>query len=264
MNRFKQLFNEQQHAFIPFFTLGDPTPAKSLALIKAAVDAGCHALELGMPFSDPIADGPVIQASAKRALDAGVDFTVCLDLIAQIRQYTQIPIGMLMYYNLLFHRGVEVAYRELAAAGVDAILAVDVPLEESAQHQQLLQQHDLGAIYLLTPNTPESRAQQLLTYSTAFAYVVSDYGTTGVRDVIPQTTLQRLQTYRKLADTPLVVGFGINKPEQVQALFNAGANGAIIGSAIIKMIAADQHDITQAQTKIQELIGSCVEVVVTE
>ncbi len=255
MNRFTKLLKNQQ-AFIPFFMLGDPTPEASLEIIKAAIDGGCQALELGLPFADPIADGPVIQASAERALKNGTDFAKCLELITAIREYSDIPIGLLIYFNLIYRQGVELAYQKLAAAGVDAILQVDVPLEEAEQYNELLTKSGLASINLIAPNTSEERAKKILNNTTAFAYVVSDYGTTGVRSELPQQTFTRIQNLKAMTDVPLVIGFGINTAEQVQDLLSAGADGVIIGSAITKIIAKHVDDVGQAKVAVTSFINN--------
>ncbi len=237
MNRFQTLFQRKQKTFIPFLMLGYPTPEISLALIKAAIEAGADALELGVPFSDPGADGPVIQAAAQQALSQGTDTNTCIRLIQQIRAFSEIPIGIMLYYNLIHKRGMGAMHQTFANAGVDAMLAVDLPMDASHAHEVSLHQHQLGCIHLIAPNTPLSRANQLIERSTAFTYVVSDYGTTGTRDALPPQTYQRLSTLRNVSDKPLVVGFGIHRASQMSALYEAGANGIIVGSAFTKLIA---------------------------
>ena len=255
MNRFRQLLPAKK-AFIPFFVLGDPSLAMSLEYIKAAIDAGADALEIGIPFSDPIADGPVIQASAKRALDAGADLTACCELLTAIRAYSDCPIGLLMYYNPLFTQG-EKLYKQLAAAGAHAILAVDLPLEEAAEHEALLAKHDLGCVHLIAPNTPKERAEKLLAHSSAYAYVVSRYGVTGVHSQMQQNLPERLSSLKELSDTPLAVGFGISDAKGVEQVIEAGADAAIIGSAITKIINNHLSNPSNATAEIKTLVAQC-------
>jgi tryptophan synthase alpha chain len=259
MNRFQRLFQDpKMKAVIPFFMLGDPTPEASLEIIKTAIDTGCHALELGIPFSDPIADGPIIQAAAKRALDAGTTFKQSLLLLEAIRRYSDLPIGLLLYYNLVFRQGISQAHQHLANSGIDAILIADLPLGYSAEHETSLQQQKLGAIQLIAPNTPLARARQLLEHSTAFTYVVSVHGTTGVREKVSVATIERVQALRALSKQPLVVGFGISQKEHVTAIHEAGANGAIIGSAFIQMIAQHEGNLSAMKTAISTHLTHCL------
>ncbi|MDO8953835.1 MAG: tryptophan synthase subunit alpha [Gammaproteobacteria bacterium] len=238
MNRFiTQLSQPNRMGVIPFFMLGDPTPEISLQLIKAAIEQGVDALELGFPFSDPMADGPVIQRSAERALRSGCDFATCVELLQKIRRFADLPIGLLIYYNLLLRQGIETTHSQLAAVGIDAILAVDLPLEEAAEHELSLQKHGIGNISLIAPNSDSERAKLLLDHASAFAYVVSSYGITGVRKTLPEDLPQRLAMLKKLNPAmPLVVGFGISEASQIKMLREAGADAVIVGSAITRLI----------------------------
>lgn len=235
MNRFETLFGDgQKRAFIPFWMLGDPDCERSLLIIKALIEAGADALELGIPFSDPLADGPTIQGSAARALAAGCTVQKSIELIARLRSRSDIPIGLLVYYNLIYRRGVETFCRELADAGADAVLAADLPLEESEPLEVALRDHSVGCVQLVAPNTPPARALQLIQRSTAFTYVVSTFGTTGARVELDRDTEQRVRDLRARTDQPLVVGFGISQPRQAITLHEAGASGVIVGSALVQ------------------------------
>lgn len=240
MNRFRRLFQEpNRRAFIPFWMLGDPDADRSLLIIKALLDSGVDALELGIPFSDPIADGPTIQRSAQRALAAGATVNRSLKLIERLRRQTDVPIGLLVYYNLIYQRGLDEFCRELRDVGVDAVLAADLPIEESEGLEQTLLVHDLGCVHLVAPNTPPSRALHVVERCTAFAYVVSTFGTTGVRERLSASTEQKVRQLRRCTDRPLVVGFGISRPDQADALYAAGADGVIVGSALAQ--SAEPH-----------------------
>ena len=240
MNRFRKLFQEpNRKAFIPFWMLGDPDADRSLLIIKALLDAGADALELGIPFSDPIADGPTIQRAAQRALATGTTVHRALELIERLRQETDVPIGLLVYYNLIYQRGLDEFCRHMHDVGVDAVLAADLPIEESEELEQALSAHELGCVHLVAPNTPPSRAMHLIERSTAFAYVLSTFGTTGARAQLDPSTAQKLRQLRACTDRPLVVGFGISRPDQAEALYQAGADGVIVGSAIVQV--AEPH-----------------------
>lgn len=235
MNRFRRLFQKpNRKAFIPFWMLGDPDADRSLLIIKALLDGGADALELGIPFSDPIADGPTIQRSAQRALAAGASMDRALELLERLRQETDVPIGLLVYYNLIYQRGLDEFCRQVRDVGVDAVLAADLPIEESDGLEQSLRAHDVGCVHLVAPNTPPSRALHLIERSTAFAYVLSTFGTTGARAQLDPSTERRIRRLRACTDRPLVVGFGISRPDQAQALYQAGADGVIVGSALVR------------------------------
>lgn len=257
MNRFQTLFaDKDRRILLPFFTLGDPDPDTSLAIISAAVEAGADALELGIPFSDPIADGPTNQRSMMRALKAGMRFDRALAMLTTLRQrFPELPIGLLVYYNLLHRRGLHKAVADLALAGVDAIVSADCPLEESGPLEAALVHHGMGAIQMIAPNTSDARAVLLFERSSAFTYVLSGFGTTGVKDQLDPRTVARVAHLRQLSEHPMVVGFGISQPEQVKAIWQAGANGAIVGSRFTQIIEQylDQPEV--AQQKIEQFIA---------
>lgn len=252
MNRFQTLFvDPKKRVFIPYFTLGDPTPEISLTMIKQVIAAGAPALELGMPFTDPVADGPTNQRAMQRALQAGTNFDVALDMLIEIRQnYPELPIGLLLYFNLIFRRGMTRAYQDLAKAGVDAIVCAELPLEESQPHEAALREYNIGCVHMVFPNTTPERAQQSLQRSTAFTYVVARAGTTGATLNLATDLQQRLTDLRKLYDSPLVVGFGLSKLEHVHTVWEAGGNGAIVASCFANWIEQHQDNPKVATQKI--------------
>lgn len=241
MNRFTTLFSDPtRRVFIPYFTLGYPTPAASLALIKSVIDQGAEALELGIPFSDPVADGPTNQRAMAEALQAGMTFDKALAMIAELRAYAPtLPIGLLLYYNLIFHRGLDRVYAELAQAGVDAVVCPELPLEESAAHEAQLLRQQLGCVQMVFPNTPLSRAAEAFERSSAFTYVVARLGPTGASSALADTVEARIAELRTVSDKPMVLGFGLSTPEQVRTVWRAGANGAIVASRFAQWIAED-------------------------
>ena len=255
MNRFNRLFQNKKKVFVPFFTLGDPNIEDSVRMIKAMIDAGADVLELGIPFSDPIADGPTNQRSMIRARQAGATFDQCLQMLQEIRRYhADIPIGLLLYYNLIHRRGMDRAHQELANAGVDGIVSADLPLDESAAHEASLQKHGIGAVQMIAPNTPDKRAIALFDRSSAFTYVLSGFGTTGVKTQLVSSTLERVKHVRTLSDKPMIVGFGISQPEHVHAVWQAGADGAIVGSCFTKIIETHQDNINLVIKKITDFV----------
>jgi tryptophan synthase alpha chain len=255
MNRFHKLFqSKKKHIFVPFFTLGDPNREASMKIIKAAVDAGADALELGFPFSDPIADGPTNQRSMERALAAEMNFDTCIEMITEIRAcFPDLPIGLLLYYNLLFRAG-ENGYRKLAKAGVDGIVSADLPFEESADHQALLDKFGIGSVQMVAPNTVLPRAQMLFEKSSAFTYVLSGFGTTGAKKEVSPKTLERVRELRATTDRPMIVGFGISHPDHARLVWDAGSEGVIVGSYFTSLIEDNLDDLSQAEQAITKFI----------
>lgn len=260
-NRFTRLFQTRRDraAFIPFFVLGDPDAETSLRLIRAALDAGADALELGIAFSDPIADGPIIQAASQRALARGMDTDRSLDLIARIRERSNVPIGLLIYSNLMFRRGVDAFAGQAAAAGVDAILAADLPFDRAGNLSERLARRGLGSVFLISQNTPEARARVILEASGVFSYAVGVMGTTGARDHLSDKTRDMVARLRRLSDRPFVVGFGVSRPEHAAAVIAAGASGVVVGSALIRMIERNLGASEEAEREIKDFIERCKE-----
>lgn len=236
-NLFKQLDARREGAFVPFVTLGDPSPELSLKIIDTLIEAGADALELGIPFSDPLADGPTIQSATLRAFASGVTPAQCFEMLAAIRQkHPTIPIGLLMYANLVFSGGIDEFYARCAQAGVDSVLVADVPVEESAPFRQAAMRHDIAPIFICPPNADDSLLRQIASYGRGYTYLLSRAGVTGAenRAALPlHHLLEKLTEYHA---APPLQGFGISAPEQVAAAIEAGAAGAISGSAIVKII----------------------------
>lgn len=234
---FKQLHERKEGAFVPFVTLGDPSPEQSLKIIDTLIEAGADALELGIPFSDPLADGPTIQNAALRAFASGVTPTQCFEMLTAIRQkHPTIPIGLLMYANLVFSRGIDEFYAQCAKAGVDSVLIADVPVEESAPFRQAALRHNVAPIFICPPNADDELLRQIASYGRGYTYLLSRAGVTGAenRAALPlHHLIEKLTEYNA---APPLQGFGISSPDQVTASIGAGAAGAISGSAIVKII----------------------------
>lgn len=234
---FKQLKERKEGAFVPFVTLGDPSPEQSLKIIDTLIEAGADALELGIPFSDPLADGPTIQNATLRAFAADVTPSQCFEMLAAIRQkHPTIPIGLLMYANLVFSRGIDEFYAQCEKAGVDSVLVADVPVEESAPFRQAALRHNVAPIFICPPNADDELLRQIASHGRGYTYLLSRAGVTGAenRAALPLHHLvEKLTEYNA---APPLQGFGISAPEQVTAAIDAGAAGAISGSAIVKII----------------------------
>jgi tryptophan synthase alpha chain len=261
MQRYQQLFSRlaaaKQGAFVPFVTMGDPGLELSFDIIKTLIDAGADALELGIPFSDPIADGPVIQNANIRALAAGVTPAQCFELIGRIRQYNKdIPIGLLLYSNLVMAKGIDNFYQHAQQAGVDSILIADVPLHESKLFRNAALKHDIAPIFIAPPNITDDSLRELASYGRGYTYLLSRAGVTGTETqaAMPASTLiNQLKEYNA---APTLLGFGISKPEHVKAAIASGAAGAISGSAIVQIIEKYQAEPEQLKQQLFNFVSS--------
>ncbi len=239
---------DQRAAVIPKLSPGDPHLDRSADLLRALVDAGADLLELGVPFSDPIADGPVNQAAAGRSLAAGTTLSGILDLVARNRAALGVPIVLFTYFNPLFARGLELFAEQAAASGVDGVLCVDLPPDEAADdYIPALRAEGLDTVFLLAPTSDRERVRQVKAASTGFVYYVSRTGVTGAEGGLPDALLSEAKRVRRRLDQPLAVGFGITTPEQAKAV-GKGADGVVVGSALVATVAerADDPDLPGA------------------
>ena len=225
-------------ALIPFLTAGDPDLATTRTLAAEVMRAGADLLELGVPFSDPMADGPTLQRAAARGLRAGASLPQVFEIVAEIRRGSDIPIFLLGYYNPFFRYGLARVAGDARAAGVDGILCVDLPLEEAGEFQVETDREGLDLILMVAPTTPPSRARMVLRRSRGLVYFVSVTGITGARSSLPEGLREKIGAVRAAGRLPVVVGFGISTPEQVRWV--AGfADGVVVGSAIAQIV--EQH-----------------------
>mgnify|MGYP000732579295 CR=1 FL=1 len=233
---FGQLRREGRAALIPFFVIGDPDFETSLGVVKAAVDAGADVLELGIAFSDPIADGPTIQKAGIRAMRAGMTVARALEFIGRVKAYKDVPIGLLMYYNLVYQYGVERFCVNAHAAGVNSILVADLSIDDADEVAGPARKAGLDTVFMVTPNTAEQRMTRIAAATTGFVYTVSVLGVTGSRDELSGQVEGLVGRLKRLTDVPVCVGFGISRPEHAVAVARAGADGVIIGSKVVSMI----------------------------
>jgi tryptophan synthase alpha chain len=233
---FQQLRSEKRKAFIPFITAGDPNLETTTALIQDLARRGAGPIEVGFPYSDPIADGSVIQASYTRALEAGVHID---DIFAAVRRASDghPPLVSMVSYSLVYHRGAENFLCQAKAAGFSGAIVPDLPVEEADELARQAASHDFKLIHLVTPTTPRERAIRIAHSSTGFLYVVSVTGITGERAQLPPELLDQLRWLRTQTDLPLCVGFGISKPEHVRMLRDS-VDGIIVGSALGRRLEA--------------------------
>ncbi len=240
MKTYKQVFSElaeaKRAALIPFFVVGDPDFETSLAIIKAAIDAGADILELGIPFSDPIADGPTIQKADVRARNSGMNVAKALEFIANIKDYKDIPIGLLMYYNLVYQYGTEKFFRDFHQAGVNSVLIADLSIDDADEITTPAASAGVDTVFMVTPNTETERMKLIASKTTGFIYTVSLLGVTGSREKLSDMVEGLIGKLKKLTNVPVCVGFGISKAEHAATIASAGADGVIIGSKIVGLI----------------------------
>ena len=260
MERYQQLFkrlaSRQEGAFVPFVTLGDPNPTLSLQIIDTLIENGADALELGIPFSDPLADGPTIQNATLRAFAAGVTPSQCFEMLAAIRQkHPDIPIGLLMYANLVFHKGIDNFYQRCADVGVDSVLVADVPFEESAPFRAAALRHDIAPIFICPPNANDDLLREISSHGRGYTYLLSRAGVTGTESRAQQPLSHLVNTLREYHAAPALQGFGISEPSQVRDALQAGAAGAISGSAIVKIIEQHQQQPAEMLAKLGKFVS---------
>ena len=255
---FARLRAAGEGAFTPFFVLGDPTLEISERLLDAAIEAGADMLEVGLPFSDPVADGPVIQAAAERALAAGSTTAACLALLARVRaRHPDIPIGILTYANLVVNKGRDAFYAACADAGVDSVLVADVPAFEAEPFAESARAYGVAPVLIAAPNTPEPTLARIAALGGGYTYCVARAGVTGAESG-PQLDHHRLLAgLTGLDAAPAMLGFGVSQPSHVRAALAAGAAGAISGSAVVQRIAANLGDEAAMLTAVADLV-SCL------
>jgi len=238
---FANLRTKGQKAFVAYVSGGDPTPAQSLQIIRALADQGADIIELGVPFSDPLADGVVNQLAADRALKAGTSVATILDIIRDFRSTHQTPIVLFTYLNPIYAYGFEKFHQDAANAGADGILLLDLPPDEAVKNAELAEDSGLHAIRLIAPNTPQERRQFLAQSASGFIYALSRTGVTGGHSDPSATIGAEVAELKSHTETPICIGFGIDSPEKAQ-LAAEQSDGIIVGSAIVNHIAENQHE----------------------
>lgn len=239
---FKRVEEKNEGAFVPFVVAGDPDFETSLEIVKTLVENGADALEIGFAFSDPIADGPTVQDADLRALNSGMTTDKGFEFVKRIREFTSIPIGLLVYYNLIYKRGIDLFYKQASENGVNAILSADLPPEEASDAVKAAKKYGVDQIFLAAQTTTNQRLKTISKFSSGFTYLVSVMGVTGARSEVKNSTVDLIKRVRDHNDLPLMVGFGISKPSHVNEVIEAGAEGAIVGSAMIDIIAQNLNN----------------------
>ncbi len=234
--RFAELRASGELGIVAFLTAGDPSLDASLEYVLALAGAGADVIELGVPFSDPLADGPTIQRASERALAAGATLQGVIDLVARIRKSSQVPLVLFSYYNPILQMGVEKFAASSSAAGADGVLVTDLTPEESANYRAVLARHHLDTIFLAAPTSDGERLGKIAAVSTGFLYIVSRTGVTGAQATMPDDLPALLRRVRGVTGLPLAVGFGISQPGHVSMLGGL-ADAAVVGSALVSEIA---------------------------
>lgn len=250
---FKRLKGERKKALVTFVTAGDPDLETTGRLIPLLENAGADIIELGVPFSDPMADGPTIQLASERALAAGTTLEGILALVRKARAVTRIPIVLMGYYNPILQYGTDRFARDAAAAGVDGVLLVDLPPEEAEGFRKTADAAGITTIFLLTPTSDDSRLKRVFSMGSGFLYYVSVTGVTGARQQVEVSVADRVSAIRKRTKLPVVVGFGVSTPEQAGEIA-ACADGVVVGSALVKLF--EQHKGAELEKRLAESVAA--------
>jgi tryptophan synthase alpha chain len=251
---FARLKQENAGALVTFVTAGDPSVEGAADLVVSLAKAGADIIELGIPYSDPLADGPTIQWSSQRALDRGMNTDIVFDIVRDVRTKSEVPIVLMSAYALIVRYGLERFARTAAEAGVDGTILTDLPPEESKVWKELSDAHGLATIFLVAPTSTETRIQLIAKYTTGFVYCVSRTGVTGAQSEIPSDLKALLAHIRELTDKPLCVGFGVSKPEHVAEVVQI-ADGAVIGSTLVDFLHKHADD-RERESEMSQLVQS--------
>jgi tryptophan synthase alpha chain len=235
---FERLRKENRKGMVAYLTAGDPTPEATPGLVAALERGGADLIEFGVPFSDPIADGPIIQAAGERAIRAGMTMKCVLETAAKIRQTSEIPILLFTYLNPVLRYGFAQLAADAKAAGIDGCLLIDVSVEEAGEYVKVMRDAGLDTVFIAAPTSTDHRLKLVAEYSSGFIYLVSRTGITGEQQSLSDTALPLIERMRALTDLPLAMGFGISSADQVAAI-TSHADAAVIGSAIVRQIARD-------------------------
>ncbi|MBP1751556.1 MAG: tryptophan synthase, alpha chain [Geobacteraceae bacterium] len=255
---FRKLGEKGEKALVTFITAGDPDMETTCGLIPELEKAGADIIELGMPFSDPMADGPTIQLSSERALAAGASLPVILDMVRTVRQKTAVPIILMGYYNPIFMYGIEPFVEDAVTAGVDGVLLVDLPPEESEAEgfSRVAGKHGLDVIFLLAPTSGDDRIERVLRMGRGFLYYVSVTGVTGTRKDVSASLHEEVRKIRERSRMPVVVGFGISDPSQAGEVASF-SDGVVVGSALVKFF--ENYQAAELREKVSGFVSSLKE-----
>ncbi|MHA1267409.1 MAG: tryptophan synthase subunit alpha [Candidatus Helarchaeota archaeon] len=250
---FNQLKTQHRGALITYIAAGDPTISDTPDIVEALAQGGADIIELGIPFSDPIADGPTIQAATVRALKAGVTPKAILEIAGSMKSTISQPLVIMTYFNPIYKMGVKEFFALAQVNEIAGVIVPDLPIEEAKDLKKEAEKVEIDTIFFITPATSRNRIKQTLKIASGFLYLISRFGVTGVRQTVQTLTLQMIKTVRMEVNgaLPLAVGFGISTPDQIQTILEAGADAAIIGSALVKIIEQYQENKSDMLTQLQ-------------
>jgi tryptophan synthase alpha chain len=252
--RFSELKKLEKKAFIAYITAGDPSWEKTEALIHMMDRVGVDILELGVPFSDPMADGPVIQQASERALKNNISIRDVLNGVQKVRAQCGMPLLLFTYYNPVHSMGLPQFARRACEAGVDGALITDLTPESAGEYTMLMKKNELNTVYLTAPTTPDARIKKIARLCSGFVYYISTTGVTGMRTKLDATIAARVSHIKELTSLPVAVGFGVSTPEQVSKVAEV-ADGVVVGSAIVKKIEETGGDIKQVEQFVRSLVA---------
>jgi tryptophan synthase alpha chain len=251
-NKFLELKSKNQKALIAYTVVGYPDEKGTLSAVRGLIKGGADIIELGLPFSDPLADGPVIQNAAHLALTKGINTTKLFDMVKKIRKETDLPLVLMTYTNLLYRQGFDKFISRAKKVGIDGFILPDMPVEEAKQYLDAIHKYNADAIFLASPNTSKERIKKIIRASSGFLYLVSVYGTTGVQQKIKQYTIDAIKNAKKISGgkIPVAVGFGISSPKQAKSVVKIGADAIIVGSALLRLI--DDIEPNKIESRIED------------
>jgi tryptophan synthase alpha chain len=261
---FEALKSRGEGGLIGYVTAGDPEPRYTPLIADALIEGGVDILELGLPFSDPIADGPTIQAASVRALNAGTTPKKVLEMSREIKRKHDVPVVIMTYYNPVFRMGLEQFFRCARGCLVDGLIVPDLPVEEAGEYRRVAKAQGVDTIFLAAPSTSAERLRRIVAVSSGFLYLVSHFGVTGEQNKIEDSTIQlvkRVLPYTK-GHVPLAVGFGISKPEHARSVIEAGADAVIVGSAFVNVVQRNMGNIDRAVAEIREVARELKEAII--
>lgn len=263
-DKFSELKSKNQKAFIAYAMAGYPNDKETISTVKSLVKGGADIIELGLPFSDPLADGPVIQNASFHALQKGMNFDRFVNLVKKIRKEISIPLVLMTYTNLVYSHGYDKFISTVKKAGIDGLILPDMAIEESDHYLDVVRKNNMDAIFLISPNTSEERIKKISSVSSGFVYLVSVYGTTGGQQQFQQYTLDAIKNTKKMLDDkiPLGVGFGVNNAEQAKLILQTGADAIIVASAFLRLI--EKTPKTKIQAKIATFAKSLKKATILE
>ncbi len=252
---FQKVKQQSRTALIGYITAGDPNPKSTTQIADALIRGGVDIIELGLPFSDPIADGPTIQAASLRALNAGTTPAKVLKIAKEIKSQHNIPIIIMTYFNPIFKIGIDEFFFQAKENRVNGFIVPDLPVEEATQYKQIATKYDLDTIFLAAPSTSNERLTRIIAASSGFLYLVSHFGVTGTQKAIEDSTIQLIKRVKPFTSgrIPLAVGFGISKPEHIKRIVEAGADATIVGSAFVNIIQKNSQNTKKILTELEAL-----------